>query len=156
MSLKACVDSSLWVRAEEMTKWLDIIVREQQQSVLAECGLLGIVAGIEKHYRAAHGTPARLSTVKGLDSDTVSAVVRRFYSLLLLLGPTSERFKLLSNPTLQVQVWNGVARGLAAAHRTVYEAVVEEAAGYDHPIAIMLHSPEQVATLLDIAEPIAY
>ena len=99
MSLNAYGNSAQWVRKQEIDKWLDVIIREQQQSVLSDCGLLGIVSGIQKHARAAHDASA-LSSVKGLDSDTVSAVVRRFYSLLLLLGPTSERFKLLGSPVL--------------------------------------------------------
>ena len=110
-------------------------------------------------FSATHGdggfpTPSRSSGLTPTPTGQVAvadlaSAMRAFYDALFQLGgallPHSDR---IGSVALRQQVTHAIARTVAATHRHIHEVVSRPGSGYDSVGTILLHSPDEVDTLL--------
>ena len=84
----------------------------------------------------------------GLGAEELGRALREMYSSLFSLA--MPQFDRLQSPRLRMQARRSMALALSQAHKTLYDAIMRPGAGYDGPMAIVVHTPAQVRTLLDV------
>lgn len=148
LALKPYNCTTSWVQkvVSEIDSWVDVVVEEQSNMVLQKCEMKSTVEKIKNYQR----TNSKDNGVKRVENDCVvtEKAMKSFYSALFTLTlPSTER---LTNARIKVQARNGVARKLCNVHDIVYDAVSKSPHQYPDTSSLLLHSPEQVKTLLDV------
>lgn len=77
--------------------------------------------------------------------------MRSFYARLFQVGDAllPEVHRIASSAVRQ-QALRRTAQVVAATHRQIHDIVSREGAGYDNLDSILLHSPQEIETLLDV------
>jgi hypothetical protein len=92
-----------------------------------------------------------MASVIGLEPLALSAAMRSFYTTLFQRGdalvPDAEK---LASAALRKKATAQAAHTLAATHAHIHALVSRPGSGYDAPGQILLHTPEEVQTLLDV------
>jgi hypothetical protein len=92
-----------------------------------------------------------MSTMLGLEPLALASAMRSFYSTLFRRGDTIvPHAALIASQRLRREVSSLASRTLASTHRHIHQLVSREGSGYDAPSTILLHSPEEVETLLGL------
>lgn len=93
-----------------------------------------------------------MASVLGLEPLALATAMRSFYATLFQRGdrlvPAAD---LLDAPPLRRRAAAAAAKTLASTHAHIHSLVKRAGAGYESPETILLHSPAEVETLLDVA-----
>ena len=94
-----------------------------------------------------------VSSMVGLEPLALAAATRALYAHLFRSGgdnlvPFGSR---LRSAAASARVRSRVAQAIAATHRSIHEVVSRRESGYVNQAAILLHSPDEVETLLDVS-----
>ncbi|EQC38175.1 hypothetical protein SDRG_04604 [Saprolegnia diclina VS20] len=126
---------------------IDALATAQASVVLQRCGvatLLERMAAVHEVYLVDAG-----SAMPGLDVDSVRIVVHNFCSLLMALElPAIER---ISQPDVRDEAYTRAARRLCDAYGAIHAFVFAPVMGYAQPSTIVVHTPKEIETILDLA-----
>ena len=115
---------------------------------LEGCGLDAKLAALQTAAAQPH---VAMATVLGLEPLALAAATRSFYAALFRSGGAPlPRAAQIASAELRGRAVTLAARTLAATHRQLHEMVSAPGSGYDKPETILLHSAEEVETLLDV------
>mmetsp|Transcript_32539 Transcript_32539/g.52727 ORF Transcript_32539/g.52727 Transcript_32539/m.52727 type:complete len:649 (-) Transcript_32539:193-2139(-) len=121
------------------------LVQEQTYQILHRCGLMDKLQALQS------SSDKPLSTVIGMDAQSLTDSLRAFYASLFALGslviPQCDR---IVDQKLRNTARQGVAQSVAATHSALYSAIMDPKNGYQDPASILLHTPDQVRTLLNV------
>ena len=142
------VGPSLALVEAECTAALAELARTSAEEFMRSCGLGEKLAALQ----TAEAQPqVPMATMIGLEPLALAASMRSFYSTLFQRGDALvASVELLSSAALGRQAVLATARTLAATHQHITSLVLRPGAGYEQPGAILLHTPEEVQTLLDV------
>ena len=104
--------------------------------------------------------PSGLRVLAGLapaveaDWKGLAAAMRAFYQQLFRSGGALvERAELVASLALRRRALQRTAQTVAATHRHIHQVVSRQGSGYTDLSTILLHTPDEVDTLLDVAAP---
>ena len=132
----------------EVKELLSELARGAAQEMLDACGLGAKLAAI----RTAEAQPhIAMAAVIGLEPLALGSTMRSFYSVLFRLGDALvPHAELILSPALRRQALALTARTIAMTHRHIHQLVTNPGSGYPAPAEILLHSPDEVETLLGV------
>lgn len=91
----------------------------------------------------------------GLEPLALAAAMRAFYQQLFRSGGALvERAELVASLALRRRALQRTAQTVAATHRHIHQVVSRQGSGYTDLSTILLHTPDEVDTLLDVAAPV--
>lgn len=132
---------------------IEILVGEQTTHLLRQCGLSDLLNNIQQQTAKTNQDNAKiqLHQMDGLDPDSLSSTLNRFYSSLFAVGafviPQCDR--ILNSKTRQI-TREGIATSISKIYRDMYQTISDPKEGYDSNFINTLHSPNQIDTLLNI------
>ena len=125
--------------------------RAAAEELIGECGLGSKLAALQTAESQPH---LPMASVLGLEPLALATAMRSFYATLFRRGdalvPAAEK---LTTAPLRRRAVAAAARTLASTHAHIHALVRRKGSGYDAPETILLHSPEEVETLLDVMPP---
>ena len=125
--------------------------RAAAEELIGECGLGSKLAALQTAEAQPH---LPMASVLGLEPLALATAMRSFYATLFRRGdalvPAAEK---LTAAPLRRRAVAAAARTLASTHAHIHALVRRKGSGYDAPETILLHSPEEVETLLDVMPP---
>jgi len=129
-----------------------LLARHAASALLRRCGL---EAALDRARTArllgADDARGPAAEVPGLDSRTLGAALRAFYSALF--ADPAAAADGLSDPGLRAMARRRISVILARAHAAVHALADDDAlGGYADKAAFLVHSPAQVRVLLDVEE----
>jgi hypothetical protein len=144
------------VRAAELSGHAEQMVAALAHSTAVaffeRCGLQQKLAALQT---AADQPQLQLSSVVGLEPLALAAAMRAFYQQLFRSGGALvERAELVASLALRRRALQRTAQTVAATHRHIHQVVSRQGSGYTDLSTILLHTPDEVDTLLDVAAPV--
>ena len=95
----------------------------------------------------------QLSSVVGLEPLALAAAMRAFYQQLFRSGGALvERAELVASLALRRRALQRTAQTVAATHRHIHQVVSRQGSGYTDLSTILLHTPDEVDTLIATGE----
>ena len=154
-SLAAQPAEATAVRAAELSEHAEQMVAALAHSTAVaffeRCGLQQKLAALQT---AADQPQLQLSSVVGLEPLALAAAMRAFYQQLFRSGGALvERAELVASLALRRRALQRTAQTVAATHRHIHQVVSRQGSGYADLSTILLHTPDEVDTLLDVAAP---
>ena len=154
-SLAAQPAEATAVRAAELSEHAEQMVAALAHSTAVaffeRCGLQQKLAALQT---AADQPQLQLSSVVGLEPLALAAAMRAFYQQLFRSGGALvERAELVASLALRRRALQRTAQTVAATHRHIHQVVSRQGSGYTDLSTILLHTPDEVDTLLDVAAP---
>lgn len=155
-SLAAQPAEATAVRAAELSEHAEQMVAALAHSTAVaffeRCGLQQKLAALQT---AADQPQLQLSSVVGLEPLALAAAMRAFYQQLFRSGGALvERAELVASLALRRRALQRTAQTVAATHRHIHQVVSRQGSGYTDLSTILLHTPDEVDTLLDVAAPV--
>ena len=133
----------------DMDRLLGDLARGAAQETLAACGLAAKLAALQTADAQPH---ISMATVVGLEPLALGSAMRSFYSLLFRQGDALlPHADAIASPTLRRQAVALTARAVSETHAHIHELVSRPTSGYQEAHAILLHTPEEIETLLAVA-----
>ena len=140
--------AELDAHAEQM---LTALAQTTALDFFERCGLQTKLAALQT---AADQPQLALSSVVGLESLAMESAMRGFYSLLFkTAGALIQRAERVASLPLRRRALQLTAQTVAATHRHIHGVVSRDGSGYSDLSKILLHTPEEVETLLDVVAP---
>ena len=154
-SLAAQPAEATAARAAELSEHAEQMVAALAHSTAVaffeRCGLQQKLAALQT---AADQPQLQLSSVVGLEPLALAAAMRAFYQQLFRSGGALvERAELVASLALRRRALQRTAQTVAATHRHIHQVVSRQGSGYTDLSTILLHTPDEVDTLLDVAAP---
>lgn len=142
-------EASKWYTriGNDITQWLKDMSELETKSVLDRSGVSLLLHSIRQFQSNSEMDQAAAHT-KGLEGETVATTMNGFCSALLtLVFPQLEQ---IAQPDLRERARLLTATQLAASYAFVYDFVYEPRNGYRNEGVVLMHSPQEVRTLLEI------
>jgi hypothetical protein len=131
---------------------LGTLVEAAAAAFFDECGLAPKLDALHTAAAQRQLTPASMI---GLEPLAMGSAMRGFYAILFQRGsgdvlPAAQQ---ISSPPLRQLATMRAARAIADTHRRVHALIAQPESGYpDNGRGILLHSPEEIDTLLDVSD----
>ena len=144
--LLVCKDGNLMSKTsvgEEVDNMLARIVIDDSNDIFARCRIQETISLCD----IKTGQP--MSTITGLEPETLRQAIKRFESSVLQNRKiNTPRCDLLTNATLKQRARNEVIEQLITAYKKMYNVVMNPHNGYDSPGTMFKHTPELFGELL--------
>lgn len=143
-------EASKWHRriGNDITQWLKDVSELETKSVLDRSGVSLLLHNIRQFQSSCESVAATGAQTKGLEGETVATTMNGFCSALLtLVFPQLEQ---IAQPDLRERARMLTASQLAASYAFVYDFAYEPKHGYRAQGVVLMHSPQEVRTLLEI------
>ncbi|KAF5745078.1 Component of oligomeric golgi complex isoform 1 [Tripterygium wilfordii] len=122
------------------------LVEKEVDAILRRCGLSQKM----HHFRGEDSSGAPLSEMEDTSPTSLSECLRAFFGLILGSDSSLPEFEQLQVPKLRSETCVQVAKSLAEAYESIYEALMDPKNGYSDPKSLARHPPDQIRTILGI------
>lgn len=143
-------EASKWYTriGNDIGQWLKDVSELETKSVLDRSGVSLMLHNIRQFQSSSEAEMVTPGQTRGLESETVASVMNGFCSALLtVVFPQLEQ---IAQPDLRERARMLTATQLAASYAFVYDFVYEAKHGYRAQGVVLMHSPQEVRTLLEI------